>query len=91
MYISREEYLNLANRADFLEQENQVLLRENQILAAEIEKQKSINYELMFQLESIKETSQVLNERVVNQNEALHHDLKGFIGGIDQKQRSYLH
>jgi hypothetical protein len=59
-------------------------------LLAQLENQKIVNYELMHKFEEMNVFTQSLNDKIVNQNTTLHHDLKGYMSQIDQKQRVYL-
>lgn len=53
MLIEREHYLELLRQTEYLAQENEVLLRENTILAGELERQRVVNYELMHRFEEL--------------------------------------
>lgn len=44
----------------------------------------------MSRMEDVKDYTGLLNSQVMNQNEALHCDVKGYMAQLDQKQRKYL-
>jgi hypothetical protein len=90
MLIEREHYLELLHKTEFFEKENELLARENHILALELEKQRGLNLELMERMEHIESHAQTLNKQLTTQNEAIHNDLKGYMTQLDQKQRDYL-
>lgn len=90
MYIAREHYLELLKQVETLTRDNELLHRENSILAHELQEEKIRHYEIVEKLDWMEQQSKALNAQLANQSEANHCDIKGQMSKLNAEQRKLI-
>lgn len=68
MYIAREHYLDLLKQVEELNKDNELLHRENAILACELQQEKIKHYEMVHKFDCMEQQMKALNQQLSNQS-----------------------